>query len=115
MIIPNLEINAKRFWDNKMMDTEKVTVTHHVLKGTQTRNTTRPVSVYGKVEWKVDQEYFEEDLLIVGTELQQYRLLVHLMNEYGIQVKDSWDFKMEDTFKKWYIENNNKPYTINLN
>ena len=115
MIIPKINVNKKRFWDNKWMETKKVTATNHLLKPTQIKNSTVLINTIANgVQQKVDCKYFGMDIIIVGTELQQYRLMSYLMKQNGWQIKDSWDFKMETKFKEWYKENECNPYIINL-
>ena len=116
MIIPKINENKKRFWDNKWMETKKITATNHLLKPTQIKNSTVLINTIANgVKQKVDCKYFGRDIIIVGTELEQYRLMSYLMKQNGWQIKDSWDFKMETEFKNWYKENECNPYIINLN
>ena len=53
-------------------------------------------------------------VIIVGTELQNFRKFEEMLKTYGWQLQDSWDSELKPEYLKHYKENNNSPIIINL-
>ena len=53
-------------------------------------------------------------VIIVGTELQNYRKFEEMLKTYGWQLQDSWDSELKPEWLEYYKENNNSPIIINL-
>ena len=53
-------------------------------------------------------------VIIVGTELQNFRKFEEMLKTYGWQLQDSWDSELKPEYLEHYKENNNSPIIINL-
>ena len=53
-------------------------------------------------------------VIIVGTELQNFRKFEEMLKTKGWQQKDSWNVELNPEHLKHYKENNNSPTLINL-
>ena len=53
-------------------------------------------------------------VIIIGTELQNYRKFEEMLKTYGWQIQDSWDSELKPEYLEHYKENNNSPIIINL-
>ena len=97
------------------MDTKKVLATHIILKNTQTRDKSIPLNTISDgMQMKLDTEYFEKEVIIIGTELQQYRLISYLSKISNFQIKDSFNYKINQDHIDKYKNNKYNPYMIDL-
>ena len=99
---------------NRYLDNTKVFADHWWLKDMM-----QPAMLQTSELSKINQRYGDfkmstKDVLIIGTELQNYNLFCEMLENYGWQIKDSWQRDLEEKHLRWYKENNNNPLIINL-
>ena len=61
-----------------------------------------------------DLSYNNRSVIVVGTELQNFRKFEEMLKTYGWQLQDSWNKELKPEYLKYYNENNNTPTIINL-
>ena len=115
MKIPNLNKPKKSWFTNDWIDNEEIIVEHWWLKP----------KFYGSKESKenfdlggitkyIDSKRTDDDYLVVGTQLQLYRLFDYMLNEYNWELKDSWQSKLKEHHLQLYKENNNEPIILRI-
>ena len=53
-------------------------------------------------------------VIVIGTELQNFRKFEEMLKTYGWQTQDDWKVKLKPEYLEYYKENNNSPVIINL-
>ena len=61
-----------------------------------------------------DLSYNNRSVIVVGTELQNFRKFEEMLKTYGWQTQDDWEVELKPEWLEHYIENNNSPIIINL-
>ena len=61
-----------------------------------------------------DLSYNNRSVIVVGTELQNFRKFEHMLKTYGWQTQDDWSVELKPEWLEHYKENNNSPIIINL-
>ena len=108
--------NKPHFWESKniYLDNTIVFADHWWLKDMMQPSILQ-TSEFNKINKRYgDFKMSTKDVLIIGTELQNYNLFCEMFDEHGWQIKDSWERDLEEKHLKWYKENNNQPLIINL-
>ena len=53
-------------------------------------------------------------VIVIGTELQNFRKFEEMLKTYGWQTQDDWQVELKPQYLEYYNENNNSPIIINL-
>ncbi|QDP46289.1 MAG: hypothetical protein Unbinned4264contig1000_1 [Prokaryotic dsDNA virus sp.] len=107
MKIKDLNKPTKCSFTGKYLDNTKVIAKEWILKPTLQQVASTRYDGYGCIENCIDYKRVGSEVVVVGTELQLYRLFCHMLKNYAWQLRDSFRIKV----KEWQIEeynNNNK-------
>jgi len=61
-----------------------------------------------------DLSYNNRSVIVVGTELQNFRKFEEMLKNYGWQTQDDWAVDLKPEWLEHYKNNNNLPIIINL-
>jgi len=61
-----------------------------------------------------DLSYNNRSVIVVGTELQNFRKFEEMLKTYGWQTQDNWEVELKPEYLGHYKKNNNLPIIINL-
>jgi len=107
MNIENLNTPETCFFTEKPLDNTQVKAQEWILKPTLQQAASTRHNGYGFIENCIDYKRQGSEVVVIGTELQIYRLFCHMLKHHAWQLRDSFDVKIKD----WQIEaynNNNK-------
>ena len=72
------------------------------------------VFCYNQDKYIEDYKSTNQDVRVVGTELQIYNLFCKMLDKHGWQIKDNWAAELKEEYIDWYNHNNCEPLILNL-
>ena len=110
-----IDYNKAKFWKSKdrFLDNDKVKAEEWYLKP---QYLATGINTYDRMSghFSNDLSNNNRSVIIVGTELQNFRKFEEMLKTYGWQLQDSWDSELKPEYLEYYKENNNSPIIINL-
>ena len=112
MNIQDLNTPTTCTFTGKQLDNTKIIANFWILKPTLQKSLSTRNDGYGRTENCIDYKNKESECIVVGTELQIYRLFVHMLNNYAWQLRDSFDEPIKDYMIQEYNNNNKIPVIL---
>ena len=112
MNIENLNKPTTCYFTGKPLDNTKVKAQEWILKPTLQKVSTTRNDGYGRTENCVDYKRQGSEVVVIGTELQLYRLFCHMLKHHAWQLRDSFDTEIKDYMIKEYNNNNKIPVIL---
>ena len=107
--------NLPKFWKskNRFLDNKKIIAVEWYLKPQYLQT---GINTYDSMSghFNNDLSYNNRSVIIIGTELQNFRKFEEMLMTYGWQTQDEWNVDLKPEYLEYYKENNNSPTLINL-
>lgn len=112
MKIKDLNKPTKCSFTGEYLDNTKVKAQEWILKPTLQQASIIRNDGYGGSEICVDYKRHLSEVVVIGTELQIYRLFVHMLENHAWQLRDSFNVEIKDWQIQEYNNNNQKPIIL---
>jgi hypothetical protein len=112
MKIKNLNKPTKCSFTGEYLDNTKVIAQEWILKPTLQKVSTTRNDGYGGFESCVDYKRKGSEVTAIGTELQIYRLFLHMLENHAWQLRDSFNVEIKDWQIQEYNNNNQIPIIL---
>jgi hypothetical protein len=112
MKIKDLNKPTKCYFTGEYLDNKEVVAKQWVLKPTLQKASITRNNGYGGTENCVDYKRLYSEVIVVGTELQIYRLFAHMLKNHAWQLRDSFDEPIKDYMIQEYNNNNKIPVIL---
>lgn len=110
-----IDFNKPEFWksENRFLDNKKVLAIEWYLKPQFLH---AAINTYDRNSghFNNDLQYNNRSVIVVGTELQNFRKFEYMLKTFGWQQQDSWEHDLKPEYLEHYKKNNNEPIIINL-